>query len=91
MRPAVKSAVLVFVCGIAAVGCASTCPAPARAEQAHAPAVSTTRLTSSDLAETDFAPLVGKQQHSQPTTDEEPAKDARPAERHVGGGFSGYK
>jgi len=88
MSPAVKSAVLVFVCATAAAGCASTCPAPA----AQTTPVSTTRLTSADMAETDFAPLVGKPQHSTvTTTDEETSKDQRPVERHPGGGFSGYK
>ena len=85
-----KSAALVFVVG-ALAGCASTCPAPAQVQQVQTNVVSTTRLTSADLAETDFAPLVSKPQHSTPATDEETSKDARPAERHVGGGFSGYK
>lgn len=80
------------VCAVALVGCASNCPAPA-AKAAQAPVVSTTRLTSAELPETEFAPLVGKPQLSAASAaskDDELAsrKDGR---RTNGSGFSGYK
>lgn len=81
---------------VAATGCASSTPAPA-AKTAQAPVVSTTRLTSADLAETEYAPLVGKSQLSTPaldsdktpTKEEAPTKDGRG--RREGNGFSGWK
>ena len=84
-------AVFFGVCAISSVllgGCASTCPAPA-ARAAQAPVVSTTRLTSAELPETELAPLVGKPQLSSASKDDlASTKDGR---RPTGSGFSGYK
>jgi hypothetical protein len=80
------------VCALGLVGCASSCPAPAA--KAQAPVVSTTRLTSADLAETEFAPLVSKPQRgSAPkATDGDDAVEPKDGRRHAStGGFSGYK
>jgi PBP1b-binding outer membrane lipoprotein LpoB len=93
MDGAMKLGALIFA-AFAVAGCASsTCPAPA-AKAPEAPVVSTTRLTSADLAETEYAPLVSKPQHvtapAEGATRGEaaPPKDGR---GHDGGGFSGWK
>ncbi|MFO0735237.1 MAG: hypothetical protein U0270_05130 [Labilithrix sp.] len=78
------------VSALALAGCASTCPAPAAKAAAQAPVVSTTRLTSSDLAETEYAPLVSKPQHAVVSKDDD-TLEPKDGHRRVGGGFSGYK
>lgn len=86
-----KLGALIFS-AFAMAGCASSsCPAEA-VKTAQAPVVSTTRLTSADVAETEFAPLVGKPQHGMtPKSDDESAVEPKDGRRHEGGGFSGWK
>ena len=82
----------VIFAAFAVAGCASSsCPAEA-VKTAQAPVVSTTRLTSADTAETDFAPLVGKPQHGMASKGEdESAAEPKDGRRHEGSGFSGWK
>jgi hypothetical protein len=93
MDAAMKLGALIFA-AFAVAGCASsTCPAPA-AKTSEAPVVSTTRLTSADLAETEYAPLVGKPQHATGAVDaatREETVEPKDGRRHDGGGFSGWK
>jgi PBP1b-binding outer membrane lipoprotein LpoB len=92
MNAAMKLGALIFA-AFAVAGCASsTCPAPA-AKTSEAPVVSTTRLTSADLAETEYAPLVSKPQHAMAPSegDREEAAPPKDGRRHDGAGFSGWK
>lgn len=82
----------VIFAAFAMASCASSsCPAEA-VKTAQAPVVSTTRLTSADLADTEFAPLVGKSQHGMaPKTDDASSIEPKDGRRHEGSGFSGWK
>jgi PBP1b-binding outer membrane lipoprotein LpoB len=93
MNAAMKLGALIFA-AFAVAGCASsTCPAPA-AKTSEAPVVSTTRLTSADLAETEYAPLVSKPEHAMAPAEGAARDEAAPPKdgrRRDGGGFSGWK
>lgn len=87
-------AVMAVAVSVGLMGCASSCPAPAAKStaQAQAPVVSTTRLTSAELADTEYAPLVGKPQHGMaPKSDADVTEQPKDGRRHEGGGFSGWK